>query len=198
MDLRALDAAALNHLSSLITTISASQLSATTPCAGWNVADLIDHMNREHEAVSSTILGAPLILDADPRSAFAQAIARWKAAFGQPGMLDQEVYVPKYQKRYLGQEILWVHLADMLVHHWDISKAIAVAPDLPAALVAVALPVAQALPVDGPLRGAGSTYAPPVDVPPNASPGDLLVAALGRSPAWRAAEDLPPNRHSHV
>jgi mycothiol maleylpyruvate isomerase-like protein len=28
-----------------------------TPCAGWTVADLIRHMNDEHEAIIQTVLG---------------------------------------------------------------------------------------------------------------------------------------------
>lgn len=193
MDLIALDGAALHHLGRLVETLTMPQLAAPTPCAGWNVGDLVDHMNREHEAISAEILGTSIALEPDPRSAFTQAVARWRAAFSQPGLLDREVFVAKYQARYPGRQVLSVHLADMLVHHWDIGKAIGVEPELPADLVAVAVPVARALPPDGPLRGAGRTYAPPVPVHPDASPLDLLVAALGRSPSWHAHEETTAN-----
>lgn len=74
----------------------------------------------------------------------------------------------------------------MLTPRWDIAGAIGIEPGLPADLLRAALPIAQSLPADGPLRGPGRTYAAPVPVPDGASDTDRLVAALGRSPSWPA------------
>ncbi|MGW0810909.1 TIGR03086 family metal-binding protein [Nonomuraea sp. NPDC002799] len=189
MNLLALDAAALDHVGNLVEGLTEAQLAAATPCAGWTVRDLIDHMNTEHEAISEGLLNAFITLDPDPRRAFPQAAARWRAAFGQPGLLERDIHIPKYGVRYPCRQILSIHLADMLTHHWDISRAIGLDPDLPADLLSVAVPVAQALPAEGALRGPGRTYASPVQVQENASPTDLLVAALGRSPSWRASQE---------
>ncbi|WP_369637240.1 hypothetical protein [Nocardia sp. JMUB6875] len=71
----------------------------------------------------------------------------------------------------------------MLVHRWDLAKALGIAPELPADLVAVALPIAAAVPEDGPLRGPKG-YAHPVPVAAESAPEDRLVAAFGRSPSW--------------
>ncbi|MFG1948636.1 TIGR03086 family metal-binding protein [Nonomuraea sp. NPDC048826] len=186
MDIHTQDSAALDLLDDLVGKLTDEQLTAPTPCAGWTVRDLVDHMNTEHEAITHALLPASEPLDADPRVAFAQATSRWRAAFGRPGVLEEDVHLPGYGIRLPCRQVLSVHLADMLTHYWDIGRAIDHPVDLPADLLSVAVPIARALPADGPLRGHGRAYASPVVAPDGGSLVDELVAALGRSPSWRA------------
>ncbi len=146
-------------------------------------------MNSEHEAISAGLLGATATLDSDPRNGFAQAVSRWCEAF--KGCSEgQLVYIPKFDSASPVGLLLRLHFADMLVHRWDLTKALGIAPELPADLVAVALPIAAAVPEDGPLRGLKG-YAKPVSVPVESTPEDQLVAAFGRSPSWSGqSEDV--------
>lgn len=184
MDAYELDRRALYELLSLVETLTDADLDRATPCVGWAVRDLLAHMNFEHEAISAGLLGAAATLDPDPRKGFAQAVSRWCEAFrGRPD--DQLVHIPKFDSKSPVGLLLRLHFADMLVHRWDLAKALGIAPELPADLVAVALPIAAAVPDDGPLRGPKG-YAKPVPVAAESTPEDQLVAAFGRSPAWPA------------
>ncbi|WP_157390529.1 maleylpyruvate isomerase N-terminal domain-containing protein [Nocardia terrae] len=81
MDVYELDRRALRSLATLVEELTDSELGLSTPRAGWTIRDLLEHMNTEHEAISELILDATAVLDADPRKAFGQAIARWIDAF---------------------------------------------------------------------------------------------------------------------
>ncbi|MGW4365661.1 TIGR03086 family metal-binding protein [Nocardia takedensis] len=182
MDIYDLDSRALRELSKLVESLSVTDLTAWTPCAGWRVRDLVAHMNSEHEAISAPLLGTELALEGEPTEIFGPAVERWIEAFrGRPA--DEQIHVPKFGAGAPAGQILRVHFADMLVHRWDLGRALGVDPALPEDLVAVALPIAAAVPDRGPLRGPKG-YAPSVAVPADASPVDRLVAALGRSPSW--------------
>ncbi|RZS44128.1 uncharacterized protein (TIGR03086 family) [Herbihabitans rhizosphaerae] len=182
MDIRDLDRRALDGLREIVTALRDADMAAPTPCAGWTVRDLIEHMNTEHEAISTLILDEPVTLDTDPRRAFGQAVDRWLAAFATDGMPDIDIYLPMLGSRWPADQVLSVHFADMLTHRWDLTTALGRDPELPADLLELALPIATAIPTTGPLRG--PIYGAPVPITDTASATDQLVAALGRSPAW--------------
>ncbi|MEC3957582.1 TIGR03086 family metal-binding protein [Nocardia sp. CDC153] len=182
MDIFELDRRALTDLVTLVGGLTDADLDRPTPCAGWVVRDLLRHMNSEHEAISEGSLNTEIVLEADPRKAFAQAASRWIEAFGGLAA-DHLVRLPKFGTELHAQSLLRVHFIDMLTHRWDLAKALAVDPALPEDLLAVALPIATAIPNQGPLRGPHG-YAAPLPASPTATPTDLLVSALGRSPSW--------------
>ncbi|WP_378733800.1 TIGR03086 family metal-binding protein [Nocardia brasiliensis] len=184
MNISELDARALHDLVPIVEALTDADLAAPTPCTGWQVRDLLQHMNSEHEAVSELLLTEPAVLDEDPRKAFGQVISRWITATGSALAEGRAIRVPKFGAEFSAESLLSIHFADMLVHRWDIAKALGVDPDLPKNLVDVALPIALSIPDTGPLRGVNG-YAQAVPVPDSAAPTDRLVAALGRSPNWQ-------------
>lgn len=184
MDISELDARALHDLVPIVEALTDADLGAPTPCIGWQVRDLLQHMNSEHEAVSELLLPESAVLDADPRKAFGQIISRWITATGAALTDGRAISVPKFGTEFPAESLLSIHFADMLVHRWDIAKALGVDPDLPEDLVGLALPIALSIPDTGPLRGVNG-YAQAVPMPDSAPPTDRLVAALGRSPDWQ-------------
>ncbi len=67
---------------------------------------------------------------------------------------------------------------EIAVHGWDVSAARGRAVEIPPGLAARLLGLCPLL-----VSSRDGLFAPPVPVPPQVGPGDLLVAYLGRSPA---------------
>jgi hypothetical protein len=68
---------------------------------------------------------------------------------------------------------------EIAVHGWDISRACGLREPVPDALATDLLELAWLL---VPLAGRSPLFAPPVPIPRAGSPGELLVAFLGRDP----------------
>ncbi|WP_261574270.1 TIGR03086 family metal-binding protein [Frankia gtarii] len=186
-DLLRLDAAALVLLGREVVTIPDAALASPTPCAGWTVLDLVRHMNSEHERVSALARGA-LTADAagdqDPRDDFALVAARWIATLEQAG---PQIIVPKVGGEVPTHQVIAVHFVDMLVHRWDLARALERPYAAPSVLTRAALPIARTMTGPGSgLNGPGGVYKPPLPEDPALDPVANLAALLGRDPRWRA------------
>lgn len=180
-DLLRLDATALALIGHDVALIPDSALTKPTPCEGWTVADLLRHMNERHEAVTQTLL-SPLDEESDdPRDDFARITARWIATLEQTG---QTVNLPGRGPTPT-ERVLGIHVVDMLVHRWDLARALQTSPAAPDRLLEAALPLARANTAPGsPLNGPGGAYRRPLVTDPAGSTMDQIVALLGRDPRW--------------
>ncbi|MBW8487232.1 TIGR03086 family metal-binding protein [Actinomadura parmotrematis] len=180
-DLQRLNATALALIGHDVALVPDTALAEPTPCEGWAVADLLHHMNERHDAVARTVLGPLDAASEDPRADFARIAARWSAALQRTGpTLDLPNRGPVPTDWVLG-----VHTVDMLVHRWDLARALDLPLPVPAALAAAALPLARASTAPGsPLNQPGGAYLPPVDAAPATSTMDTIAALLGRDPRW--------------
>lgn len=180
-----LDATALALIGHDVALIPDSALTNPTPCEGWTVADLLRHMNERHEAVTQARL-SPLDEESDdPRDDFARITARWVAAIERTGpTVNLPGRGPTPTERVLG-----IHLVDMLVHRWDLARALQTSPSVPDRLTEAALPLARANTAPGsPLNGPGGVYRRPLAADPEGAAMDQIVALLGRDPRWSPAE----------
>lgn len=186
-DLLRLDATALMLIGHDVATLADADLAAPTPCTGWTVADLIDHMNERHEAVIASVF-APLDDHADnPRDGFARIAARWVVAMEQTGEL---VDLPQAGPMPIDL-VLSVHFVDMLVHRWDMSRALGRPCPVPDRLLAEALPIARRITAPGsPLNGPNGVYRPALNEDAALPAMDNIAALLGRDPHWL------PDRHT--
>ncbi|MEU8895677.1 maleylpyruvate isomerase family mycothiol-dependent enzyme [Nocardia sp. NPDC048505] len=186
-DLLHLDAAALALIAHDVATLPDAALTAPTPCTGWTVADLIDHMNERHEAVIESVLDPLEPETGDPRDGFAHTAARWIVAMDRSGdtvALPQRGPLPT-------STVLSVHFVDMLVHRWDLARALARPCPVPDRLLRRALPIAESITAPGStLNGPGGAYRPRVERAGDLGDMDTIAAFLGRDPNWRA-----PVRH---
>jgi uncharacterized protein (TIGR03086 family) len=78
---------------------------------------------------------------------------------------------------------------EVVVHVWDISRALGGCVQIPDALAGRLL---RLVPLLVPGHARAGLFEPPVPVPPDAPPGDRLVAFLGRAPCPRAASRPVP------
>lgn len=180
-ELLQLEAVALALLARDVVTLSDADLEAPTPCVGWNVADLIRHMNDRHEAILTPVLPGKHGRSGSVRDDFAVIAARWVVAMDQAG---DTVVLPD-RGPFPTEKFMSVHLTDMLVHRWDLNRALDRPCPTPSRLTALALPTARSITGAGSaFNGPGGVYKPAVESGSPHSDLDAIVALLGRDPAW--------------
>jgi uncharacterized protein (TIGR03086 family) len=178
---------ALSAMSETVHAISAAHWTDATPCEGWSVRQLVNHVTVGNlwvgrlvrgdtvDSVGSSLDGDQL--GTDPADAFDGSAEVARAAFGEPGALQRPCavsYGPVPASVYLGHRLL-----DVLVHGWDLRVATRRPTVLPPDAVEIAW--ATLAPQLAVLQASGEFGAPvPVD---DADPPDArLLGALGRDP----------------
>ncbi|WP_437344907.1 TIGR03086 family metal-binding protein [Streptomyces tubercidicus] len=171
-------------VAALVAAVRTENLALPTPCAGWTVRQLLDHMVWENLMATSIAEGTPRTdhtadhLGDDHRAAFADSVDAARTAFTGSGMLHR-TYGP-YEAP--GAMIVQQVVVELLAHGWDLARAIGaptgLAPETAAETLAAARRIYGAAP-----RTEGSSFAPERPAPPGASATDRLAAFLGRDPA---------------
>jgi uncharacterized protein (TIGR03086 family) len=184
-----LDRRAVTLSIDLLDPVTAGDLSRPTPCAGWDLADLIAHMTAQHRGFAAAAAGngadpgpwRPVPAD-DPVAAYRQAAADVLAAFATAG--DARFTMPEIGPRTVPAPMaLGFHLVDYVVHGWDVAVTRGVPFDPDPALVTATLPIALAVPDDDQRLSPGAPFGPAVPLTEAATPLERLLAALGRDPA---------------
>jgi uncharacterized protein (TIGR03086 family) len=169
----------------LIDRIAAGQWMAPTPCAEWNVRDLVNHLVGMNLVLVALFEGGPMPergadrLGADPAGAYRRSAAALQAAAARPGVLERSQATPVGVAT--GAERLQWRIADLLVHGWDLAQATGVVAELPDDLVEQALTFARAQLPGQPRAG---RFADPRPIPDNAPAIDRLAAFTGRPVPW--------------
>ena len=135
-----------------------------TPCTDWDARALVEHVIGFHEVLLLRPLG---VRAHRPRT---DPAARWAAT--QRALFDA-LTEPV--------DVLRALTADVLVHTWDLARAVDLPPDLDPELCAAAYDLMQGndLPRDGSMFGAAVRVAAAADA------ATRLVAFYGRDPDWR-------------
>lgn len=144
---------------------------APSPCTEWDARGVVEHVIGFHDV----LLLRPL--DAKPQRPKDDPVQRWavtlQALFdvlSRPGVLNPD-----------RASLLGVLTTDVLVHTWDLARAIGVNVDLDPDLCKVGYERTTAN-VDR-LASSGM-FRPPATVAASASVQDKLLAMLGRNPGW--------------
>jgi len=179
----------------LVEQINAADLGRSTPCAGWNLADLLAHMAVQHDGFAAAAGGAgddPAVWHprplTDPAREYVAAAERVIAAFRPDDVLTRRFTLIEISTSttFSGRTAIGFHCIDYVVHAWDVARSLGCPITLDADLADVAFAIASAVP-DGPQRlEPGAAFRPAVRLQP-ASEGstmDRVVAMLGRDPAW--------------
>jgi uncharacterized protein (TIGR03086 family) len=190
----------------VVDTVRHDQLTLATPCAGWNLVDLLAHMTVQHRgfAAAARGLGADLAVwepesvvaavTADPAGSYAEAAHDVLAAFAAPGVDEAPFALPEFGTDAVvpGAMAMGFHFVDYVVHGWDVAATLGITYDLAPDVIDAVLPLVLAVP-DGDFRDqAGSPFARAV---PSDAGGDLdrILRHLGRQPEWaRPARPLAP------
>lgn len=178
---------ALELFTDRVHAVRGDQWEAPTPCTEWNVRELVNHLVVEQLWVPSVLDGATVEdvgdafdgdqLGEDPVAAWDEAASAAREAFHARGALARTVhlsYGSSSAHAYCAQMI-----ADLVVHAWDLSRAIGAEEHPAKALVDFTRHEVE--PYAGALTESG-LFAKPVQPPPDADSWQKLLAQLGREP----------------
>jgi uncharacterized protein (TIGR03086 family) len=99
---------------------------AQTPCDEWKARDLVAHVVEGHRGVIAAVRGGeskPMSADEDPRRAWEEASRTIDEITGDPETLAKEIDGPT-GKMPAGQVIGQFVTMDLLVHTWDLARAV--------------------------------------------------------------------------
>jgi uncharacterized protein (TIGR03086 family) len=146
---------------------------APTPCTEWDARAVVEHVIGFHDV----LLLRPL--KAKPHRPKDDPVARWAITadalfdvLARPGIVDAD-----------RASLLGVLTTDVLVHTWDLARAIGDQIDLDPELCEIGYSRARA---NLDRLAASDMFASPVAVVEDAEAQDRLLAVLGRDPAWSA------------
>jgi uncharacterized protein (TIGR03086 family) len=166
-------------------------LQRPTPCPGWDLGTLLGHLSDSigvlYEAMTAGDAGASAASPGysgpgpDPVARLRGQATRLLGACAADRPAERRVAIGDLE--LTASMVAVTGAIEITVHGWDISVACGARRPVPSGLAAVLLPIAPLL-TSGTRPG---LFADPVRLPGPASPGDQLVAFLGRQPRPPAA-----------
>jgi uncharacterized protein (TIGR03086 family) len=173
-----------------------SDLTRPTPCTGWTLADLLDHMTTQHRGFAASARGNvddvsvwSVVSSPDPVAAHLDSAADVMEAFAAVDPDAGMFWLPEVLDGgpFPASMAVAFHLVDYVVHGWDVAVSLGGVADYPGDVLATALEVAQLVP-DGAERDEPSAaFAHALPGPDAASTLEQILRQLGRDPAWTPA-----------
>jgi uncharacterized protein (TIGR03086 family) len=185
MNLPQIHEQALRATGTVVDGVADRQLELSTPCDGWSVRELLNHIVSGNYWAAELAAGKSIddvgdrldgdTLGDDPAAAYRASAKLAAAAFNAPGAMDAPCavsYGPVPGSVYCGHRIL-----DLAIHGWDLAKATGqdttLDPELVDAVAAIVAPQMDMLAGSGMF---GST----VGITNDADPQTRLLSQLGR------------------
>lgn len=162
--------------------VPADAWSTPTPCAGWVARDIVGHLVEWVPAViGRSGLAFPDLasVDDDPAAAWRTLAAALQSMLDDPAQAAVEFDVGPPGQMTVAQAIDALVTGDVLIHTWDLARAVGLDERLDDDLVGAALAAME--PIDDMLRASGH-FGPRVDVAADADPQSRLIAITGRQP----------------
>ena len=160
-----------------------------SPCSDWDAGAIVEHVIGFHDVLLLRPMGAkPERPKDDPAERWEITFAALVSLFGRPGLFDGPVDVPAVGNnpptRIKAAPLVGLLSQDVLVHTWDLARAVGADDRLDPELCAYFL---RRLPEDQSVQARSGMFAPPLDPPPSADAQVVLLARLGRHAGWSAA-----------
>ncbi|MEU6260682.1 TIGR03086 family metal-binding protein [Streptomyces sp. NPDC047043] len=159
--------------------VGSGSLERGTPCADWDLAELLGHLDDSLDALHEGLTGGRIgLVPREPgsvdlacafRTRAGAVLGAWAAGPGERvlvGELPLDVRV-----------MAAVGAVEITVHGWDVAQACGRPRPIPGSLAAELLPVARCVVAE---EDRGVRFAAPVAVPACARPDARLLAFLGR------------------
>lgn len=143
-----------------------------SPCGEWDARAVLEHVIGFHDVLVLRPLGMkPDRPRDDPRVRWGLTYDSLTQAFGSGDVtrLDAFALVPNLTR-------------DVLVHTWDLARAVGADDRLDAAWCQL---FCDSLPADPQALSSSGMFDAPVAVPAESDSQTMLLARLGRDPAWR-------------
>jgi uncharacterized protein (TIGR03086 family) len=153
------------------------RLAADTPCDGWDVRTLMNHMLDTQNYFVSAARGGdasppssppPDLLGEDPAADFERARAEIISTYAAPGVIDRT------------GPSLGIAFSDQLLHGWDLARATDQDAAMPDGLPEAAYQMIHGRFTDDQRKG---VFKPEIHVSREASAQDRLLAYTGRDPS---------------
>ncbi|SRR5579875_1158185 len=162
-----------------------------TPCTDWDVRTLVNHMTTGELVFAAIMRGDPPPdqaaghLGTDPVAGFRSAAGQFSAAASAPGVAQRKFPTP-FGEQPAGM-IVMLRTAELLVHGWDLARALGASPDaLPADLAEDAVGQWRERLAAMP-RAEGGPLGVEQPAPAGAPAPDRLAALFGRRLDWSPA-----------
>ncbi len=153
------------------------------PCEGWVARDVVRHLVDWIPAFLASAGGpalpAGIPVETDPVGAWGAVDDGIQAILDDPVTSALEISHPRAGAHRLDDAIAMFFLGDVLVHTWDLARAVGLNDTLDPEVVHDMLVGME--PLDDMLRASGQ-YGPRVDVPHDADEQTRLIAFTGRRP----------------
>ncbi|RFU39295.1 TIGR03086 family protein, partial [Actinomadura logoneensis] len=192
-DFRDLDRRALDLFAALAAKVGPADLARPTPCPDWTLHGLLRHQVGQDEGFAAAARGGgePLAvwrggsLGDDPHAAVVASGRLVTGAFAEDGVLTRGFALPEVRTggTFPGALAISFHVVDVVVHAWDVAATLGLPWEPDDELVEASLKIARIVPDDAGSRRPGAAFAPPVAAG-GREPRDVLLARLGRDPAW--------------
>lgn len=127
----------------LVCRVGTEQWALATPCPDWSVLELVGHVVGGSEMAAALVGGASRneaigllatdFLGDDPMGAVSAALKTQYDAFSQPGIASITCQHPAGDMS--ADRLLGLRIGDLLVHRWDLARAIGADEQLPADVV---------------------------------------------------------------
>jgi uncharacterized protein (TIGR03086 family) len=187
MDIRELHQRALEETEKIITMVTPGDLNRPTPCPDWTLYGLLRHMVGLNQGFAAAASGAAFdrsvwaggTLGDEPAQAYLDSAAQVREAFGQEGVLDRQVEVEFGVVP--GSLAISMHFIDLVVHGWDVARALGDDHQPDPELAETALKTVMRMPFE---RGPSHAFDALLDVPGDAPVFPRLLGHVGRDPEW--------------
>ena len=166
------------------------QWEAPTPCEGWDVRTLVNHVASEDRWTAPLVEGQTIeqvgdrfegdLLGADPVGNAVDAAREAERAFTEPGATDRTVHLSFGDTP--AAEYAYQLAAEHLIHGWDLAVAIGADRQLDPETVHAC---AEWFASQEELFRRWGVIGPRVELPEGATEQDRLLSAFGRDSAWR-------------
>ncbi len=176
--------------------VQPTDLCRPTPCAGWDLADLLAHMTVQHRGFAAAARGHGANRDIwradsvigdvrrDPGRVYADAAHDVLDAFSAKGIDDAPFTLPEFGENavFPGAIAMGFHFVDYVVHGWDVAASLGVDYGVSTEVLSAAMPLVLAIP-DGDVRLLDAVpFAPAVEPVEGAGELDRILRHLGRRP----------------
>jgi uncharacterized protein (TIGR03086 family) len=197
MTLASLHSRALALLPPLVSSVRPADLGRPTPCAGWDVHRLLEHVIGQQDGFAEAAHGRgeepgafddrPLPPGTDLSAAFAHSARALTEAFAEAETAGRTLVLPEILPghRFPATQAIGFHLLDTVVHGWDLATALGLRYACPEELLGPSLQITALVPTDAAARRPGRAFGPVLAGAP-ADGFERVLRLLGRDPHWTA------------